>query len=219
MHICINIFGQIRFIEHLLNTINISLIDNINTFHILYSTWTTTDIEGMKNLFPDCYIQQYDLPDINMYKHFIDTYKLDISQYKHKTISHYILGYHIKKMSIDTILKYENEKNIKFDIILTMRTYTNLFNIPLQEYYKEINDNIIYTANEPSFDIYKLGAYPDSFTMAKRDSTLQILNVFDVLDKSTIDDTTFHPESASYKIIINKGLKIIKLPFKAFVYE
>jgi hypothetical protein len=219
MHICINIFGQIRFIEHLKNTINTSLLDKTNTFHIVYTTWTNTDVSSIKSIFPDCYIQYYDLPDMNTYKYLTDSCKLDITQRKDKTISHYVLGFYIKKMSKDTILKYEAENNIKFDLIITMRTYTNLFNNAVQQYYTQFSENTIYSAADPSYNIYNSDAYPDSFTMAKRDPALHSLDVFDVLDKCTIGDNTFHPETSSYKIIINKGLKLIKLPFKAFIYE
>ncbi len=221
MNICINIFGQIKYIEYLKKTIETNLYDNNNTFHILYTTWTDTNIEYFTKEIPNAYIKQYEYPDLNVYKDIINNYKLDITQPKEKNIERYIFGFYIKSKSYDTIIDYENTHNIKFDIIITIRTYTKIYNNNslIQSYYSMLEDNIIYTAQEPSYAIYSMPAYPDSFVFSKRKEGLDILNVFDVLEKSTINNTNmFHPETSAYSIIINKGYNICKLPFNAIVY-
>jgi hypothetical protein len=219
MHICINIFGQIRFIEYLKKTIEESLLDNNHTYHILFTTWNNTDITKIKELLPNIHIKQYDYPDINNYKYLTDNYRLDITQPSHKTIQYYILGHYIKSKSFDTIIEYEKNNNVKFDIIITMRTYTNLYNNKLQHYYDTFNENNIYTASDPCFTIYNSPSYPDVFEMAKRKEGLDILQPFDVLHLCTAFDNIFHPETSSYKIILNKGYIVNKLKFNAYVYQ
>jgi hypothetical protein len=220
MNICVNIFGQIKNIEYLKQTIETSILDNNNKFHILFTTWNDTDINQMKNIFPNCYIKQYNSPDLINYEHLICNYKLDITQISEKKMERYLLGFYIKSKCQETIIEYENNNNIKFDIIITIRTYTRLYNEAyLQQYYSILKENIIYTAEEPSFAIYSMPAYPDTFTMSKRDCGLDILNVFDVLEKCTINNTNiFHPETSAYQIVIKKNFSIIKLPFNAFLY-
>lgn len=220
MNICVNIFGQIKYQEQLKQTIQTSLLDNNNTFHFLFTTWNSTDETPIKNLFPNCFVKKYELPNLLNYSKIIDNYTLDKTQRSNKDITHYVYGFYIKSKSHDTIIEYENLCNIKFDIILTARTYTNLFGYKLQDYYNHFKEDIVYSAEDPCFAIYGMDAYPDSFVMSRRDVGLQILNVFDVLEKCTIDNCkTFHPETTSFRIIKEKGYTLEKLPFRAFVFE
>jgi hypothetical protein len=140
----------------------------------------------------------------------------------HKQISHYLYGLYIKAETKNTIYEYEKNNNLKFDIIITLRIYTKLKN-PIYPYYEQIKNNneYVFVGSEELFNIYNTGSYPDAFMSSNRDIGIQILDCFDVLKKSGINNTNiFHPETTSYNVIINKGYKVYYIPnFYAFVIQ
>ena len=188
MNICINIFGQQKLIETLKSTLEKNIIDSHNTFHLLYTGWKDEE-PIFENLFPESYVVR-----INKNQELIDIYS---EKYKnifldntnsYKNINHLINGFYIKNKSIETIEKYMLEKNINFDLIITMRTYTNIFyNYKLNyDIMKSIGLEKVFVPKGRDFNIYKTGSCCDTIVIANKSNTMKILEQINYIDKSII---------------------------------
>jgi hypothetical protein len=127
MNICVNYWGQPRLMNIIERVYKTQINDNINNFHICYSTWKTEDISRFKEIFPNSYIIQYDLPNLENYKDVIQKYEYDITTIS-RDITNYIYGLYIKEQSINTINNYMKCKNITFDFIITLRPDSDIYN-------------------------------------------------------------------------------------------
>ena len=229
--ICINYWGQTRNYEsHARDIYNSRTVppnsnENNYEYHILYSTWKDENIELFQNLFPEAYIKQYDKPDMEQYKNIIDNYKLDKSQPPSKSLERYLCGLHIKKISTDTIIEYQQIKNINFDIVVSLRVDCNIFDGNLFDYYNKIletnknniNNNEIYFANEMRYDIYNQGGVPDTLFIGNLNNVLLASKQIDIIEQISLKNTNeIHPETAFYKACIALGLDVKYLPFNAF---
>ncbi len=222
MNICVNFFGQPKFVNNAKYIYNNFIKDNSNNFHILYTTWEDENIEVFENDFPGAFIRKIKKPDESVFdKDLLENYKMDYSN-AHKTMSRYLYGFYIKAQSKETVLEYERTHNIEFDVIVTVRIYTKLKN-SISPYYERIKNDSenVYVASERLFNIHNSPSYPDTFVASNRSIGLDILDCFDVLKESTIHNSKiFHPETSAYNIIKNKGHKFFYMPnFYAFVIE
>ena len=231
IRICINYWGQPRNREsHARDIYNSRIIhpnsnENNYEFHIVYSTWKDENIETFKKLFPEAYIKQYDKPDMGQYKNIIDNYKLDKSQPSSKSLERYLYGLYIKKLSTETIIKYQEQKKIKFDIVVSLRVDCNIWDGNVFDHYNNIlklnkinvNNNEIYFANENRYDIYNQGGVPDTLLLGNLNNVLLASKQIDIIEKTTLTNTKeIHPETAFFKGCIASGLNVKYLPFKAF---
>ena len=155
MNICINYYGQIRDNSVTTETYEKYIDDKNNNIYVLYTTWDTENVTPFKEYFTDSYIRQINIPNLNdEYNEMINKYKMDPTN-SHKSFTHYLLGLYIKKESYNTINAFEEEKNIKFDIIISMRTSVYINN-NVSKYYNTILDNynnehcIVFVSNEAS---------------------------------------------------------------------
>lgn len=226
INVCLNYYGQPRNTDITSNIYyNFIHIDHNKyklpfnvKYHIIYTTWKSEDISNFKQLFPSSYIEQIDEPNMENYRYLIEKFKIDISN-PNKTIDHYIKGFYVKQASFKTIEKYENDNNIKFDFIITIRTdiYINYY---LPSYYEVINnnlDNTVYTANEPKFAIYNSPALPDVICISNKKTMEKILNQLSILEHCTVNGSDyFHPETSFYNALKYYNLHINELNFKAF---
>lgn len=64
MNICVNYWGQPRLMDVIKNVYDTQIKDDSNNFHICYSTWKTEDVSTFKRIFPNSYIKQYDMPNL-----------------------------------------------------------------------------------------------------------------------------------------------------------
>jgi hypothetical protein len=223
MNICINYYGQLRDNSITTETHKKYIDDKNNNIYVLYTTWDTENVIPFKEYFTDSYIRQINIPNLNdEYNEMINKYKMDPSN-PYKSFTHYLLGLYIKKESYNTINAFEEENNIKFDIIISMRTSVYINN-NVSNYYNTILDNynnehgIVFVANEPCFDIYNQGASPDVFYITTNKSVMKnILSQIDILDDCLVTNTNyFHPETSFYKSLIYFQLKIVTLNLFAF---
>lgn len=222
--VCLNFWGQPKNMQNLQDIMSKYLYDSKFDFFILYTTWKSENITTFKIFFPNSYINLIDLPpydDVN-YMDIINNYDLDVTNKNNgRTINNYFLGLYCKDYTRNTITDFEVERNIKFDIILTLRPDINL-NTNISHFYEEINNTskTIFVASEPRFDIYNQGSYPDVLCISKRDEMLELLELINSLKFCILDNTNnFHPETSSYKLIMNKNLLIKYLNFYAFLYQ
>ena len=224
LKVCLNFWGQPKNIQNLQYIYEKFLHDPQYDFFVLYTTWKSENITSFKNIFPSSYINLIDLPsdnDLN-YIDIVNNYDLDSSNKGNgRIINNYFLGMYSKDYTRNTINCFENNNNIKFDIIVTLRPDIRLFT-NISYYYTEIYNtcNTIFVASEPRYDIYREGAYPDALCISKRNEMFLLLEFINELKSNTLNNTNvFHPETTSYKIIINKQLLIKYLNFNAFVYQ
>ena len=226
INVCLNYYGQPRNIDITRDTYYkfIHIDDNKHKlpfnvkYHIIYTTWKSEDVSKFKQLFPCSYIEQIEEPNMENYNFLIENYKVDITN-PYKNINHYIKGFHIKKSSFKTIEKYENDNNINFDFIITIRPDIYLNNY-LPKFYELINkklDNTVYTAVEPKFAVYNSPALPDVICISNKKTMEKILNQLSILEHCTVNGSNFfHPETSFYNALRYYNLNIINLNFKAF---
>lgn len=221
MRVCINYFGQIRDMNITIETFNNFIKESVHETHILYSTWDDENIELFKNYFHESYIKTYQKPDLSepYYNNIIQNYTMDYSN-PNKTIEHYLLGLYIKSKSKNTIEHYEKEKNIKFDIIVSLRTSVYLFDKHISCFYNDIYESgsdYIYTAYDPCYNIHNEIALPDVIFIGKEYSNKKALDQVSILEKCKLyNQNVFHPETSFAKSLQMMGLVIKKLNFRAF---
>jgi hypothetical protein len=203
MNICINIYGQQRNLNNTINTIN-QIINEDHKFTILYTGWNNEETQFEK-IFPTSYVRRIDKDNniINKYLQKYSDIKSDITN-KHKSIEHIIIGFYIKNQSIKTINQYlELNPGLKFDLIITIRTDTLIYNNKKINY-NEINDlSKVYICKEIDFNIYNMNACNDVLVISNYEIMLKILDQINYLDKVTINNNQFHPETCFYKYLNN----------------
>jgi len=221
MNICINVYGQQRAIELFSETLK-QIIDDKHKFTILYTGWNTEE-QLFEKYFPDSYINRID-KNQDIINNYIDKYKhINVDPTNPtKNIEHIITGCYIKKMSIDTIQKYCNEKSITFDLIISTRTdlfiyYNNLIN------YDEIlinGLNKVYIPNGLDWDIYNEGACNNTFIIANFSNTILIMDQINTLNNTLVlSNNTHHPETSYYKHLLYNNLCLYRMNTKCFAYQ
>ncbi len=218
MHICINFYGQPRNPENVRAMLDTSLIDSNHTYHILYSTWENENIELMQKLNPELNIFRYAMPDDTVFDKF-NNFKLDSTQVADKTLKRHLLGLYIKEQTAKTILQYEKNKSIKFDIIVTLRADAKIQKNVLYNFYSSVDllSNIMYVAEEPCFNIYKTGSYPDVLMFSNRETMLKALDIISIYEYCVVKNTNyFHPETSAFNILIYKNIVMFSVKLYAF---
>ncbi len=222
MNICINVFGKQHLIETLKKTLNENIIDSENKFHILYTGWDDEE-PIFENMFPNSYVIRIN-KNQELIKNYLNKYEnitIDATN-PYKSLEHVLYGLYIKKKSTETIEKYMLEKNINFDLIVTIRTYSIIFYNYKLEYdkIKSIGLDKVFIPKGRSFDIYNVGSCTDTITIANVKNTFNIFNQIDYIDKTIIPNTNFiHPETSYYLYLKYLGLELFELNFIAFCYH
>jgi len=219
MKIGISYWGQLRDMSITSQTFNNLIKDPNNELYILYTTWDNENVTEFKKFFPKSFINKFKTPDLFPYSTLINDYKLDGSN-QHKSMTHYVLGLYIKSKSKDTIEQYEKANNIKFDIIVSLRTDTYLYDNHLSTFYNDIQKNeesIVYTAKEPRWAVYNEPALPDVIMMGKSSIVKRALLQINILDKCPLNNTKiFHPETSFRKCLDKMNFTILPVNFRAF---
>ena len=92
-------------------------------------------------------------------------------------------------MSYTTIINFENNNNINFDFIITLRTDMYLNN-HLSNFYDTINKNLnntVYVANSPKFSIYNQPSLPCVMFISDKETSKKILEELDISNIKVID--------------------------------
>lgn len=247
MKICFNFVGQPKNIYNLQEMYNSYLHDPVNECYILYTTWKTEDTTEFQTIFPNAYIHLIDIPnedENSVFKNLITNYELDITNIRNGNfLKHTMLGFYCRDYSRHTIIQYENINHIKFDIIITLRPdiklkqnifvyYNDIFDdsdlkLDISPHYDSIYNDFIYSdkkhilfvGNDPCWDVYYEGAYPAALSISKRDDMIYLLDFMDILHNCTLHNKNiFHPETAYFKIVQQKKLNIVYLPFYSFMH-
>jgi hypothetical protein len=216
--ICLNYYGQVRNNNITRDTYN-KFIQGDNEYHIIFTTWNNENTTDFERLFPNSYIKKIETPNMDNYLEYSTNIVVDKTN-PNKSIQHVIYGLYIKKMSYDTIEEYENINNIKFDFIISLRTdvYLNKnLNVFYDYIYNNLNDNVVFVATQPKWDVYKEGALPDVLCISNKVVMKKMLSQLDSLDKCLLANSTqFHPETSFCKYIKFMNLIWNKLDLKAF---
>lgn len=218
--ICLNYFGQCRNIDITEKIYNefIKTNDPNIEYTILYTTWKDEDTTAFANLFPNAYIKKYDYPDLNDYKNIINNYSMDPTNIANeKTLTHYLLGLYIKKMSYNTMKEFGHNN---FDCVVSLRTYIYIYDSHLSSIYNIIQKDTVYVANSPKFDIYSQygqPALPDVIFISDENTMKYLLHQIDIIENCSVKNTNaFHPESSFYNSIAFYNFKIVCCNFRAF---
>lgn len=217
MNICINIYGKQIDLSNTKNMIDNYIVDNKNNFHILYTGWNNEE-NIFENIFENSYIKRYNI-DQNILEDLLkkyEGYKSDPTN-GHKSFTHILLGLYIKNKSKETIKLFCDEKNIKFDFIITLRTDTKLSSPIFNDYNKIIDDlDKIFISKESYLDynIYNNGGYSDFIVISNYNNMVNILDQLNNIDKCIFDENKFfHPETAFYKYLNSLKVNIKRLNF------
>jgi hypothetical protein len=219
MNICVNYWGQPRLMNIIEDIYKTQINDNINNFHICYSTWKTENISIFKEIFPNSYIKQYDYPNLENYSDIIQNYKYDNTTIS-RDITNYIYGLFIREQSINTINEYMNINNVSFDFIITIRPDTDIYNGLLYSYYNNILENkkFLYVATHPRYDIYNQGAIPDALLISNYNNMKKILK-FPNFETIAINSNIIHPETATGKNVIYNQVPIKYMNLSSFRFN
>jgi hypothetical protein len=216
--ICLNYYGQIRDINITRNTYN-KFIQGENEYHIIFTTWNNENTTDFERLFPNSYIKKIEKPNMDNYLEYSKNIVVDKTN-PNKSIQHVIYGLYIKKMSYNTIEEYENINNINFDFIISLRTdvYLNKnLNVFYDYIYNNLNDNVVFVATEPKWDVYNEGALPDVLCISNKVVMKKMLSQIDILEKCLLQNTNiYHPETGFGKSIKAHNLTCVELDLKAF---
>ena len=156
MKICINIYGSQRDVNNTLDLVNNYIIDNNNEFYILYTGWDN-EPKIYESMFQEIYVKRikFDNEIINNYHNKYSEYKVIESYIPPKTLKYVLEGLYIKQKSIETIQSFILEKNINFDLIITVRSDTKITD-KLENFYSTITENgldKIYISNGYDYDV------------------------------------------------------------------
>jgi len=143
---------------------------------------------------------------------------MDVTNSHKKNIQHYIMGLYIKNKSSETILEYEENNNIEFDFIITLRCGIYFNKEKISNFYNIIlnNNNSIYLAVEPAFNIYNMGSCPDVISISNKNITLKILSQIYHIKNIIINNEFIHPETSFYLYLKFLNLEMTILNFMAF---
>lgn len=221
MKICVNYYGLPRTVERALWTFRDAIEAEGHEFHILYTTWTVEYTKPFETAFPQAFVRKIRIPDEAVFGDLLG-YELDrTNTEKGKRLRNYLLGSYAKQESKNTILEYETNHNITFDLIVTLRTDTVIRGGHLADFYGSmaLERPIMYFASEPTFnDIYKEGAVPDTLQLSGRDFHLKALDILGALSNCTLNgQRVFHGETCCYKQILYHGGSVHYLPFYAYI--
>jgi len=221
MKICLNYYGQLRNINILKETFLKHLYSTEYTYDIVYTTWKNEDTQAFESFFPEAFVNKIDEPNMEDYTNILNNYEIDIGNSR-KTLEHYLKGLYVKQKSYNTVIKFEKENDILFDIIITIRTDAYL-NKNLSQFYNYIfdisiqNSNVVFTGCEPCFAVYNQKALPDTMVISINNTLKRTLYQLSILENCVVINTNFfHPESSFYNALIYQNLDIIELPFGAF---
>lgn len=110
-----------------------------------------------------------------------------------------------------------NNNNINFDIIITIRPDTDVYDGLLNTCYVSMleNTNMLYVATHPRFDIYNQGAIPDALLISNFDVMVKLLKFPDFRFIS-IHKNIIHPETATGKNVKHQNICVKYLNLSAF---
>ncbi len=214
MNICINYYGQPRGLKVIEKNFYDNIYDNKNNFHILYTTWVTENTDDFKKVFNNSFIKKYEVPDMNDYIDIIQNYSMDGTQVN--GIENYLKYLIIKNNSLQTIIEYEKNNNLKFDIIITMRPDHIFYGDKISDYYDYFitKKDYIFIPCDPCYDIYGEGAYQCSFSMCNNNNINKILSKIKIIKYLTLNNqNVFHPETTGFKLLLYYNLKYEKINF------
>jgi hypothetical protein len=203
MHICINLVGHPKYCVILNQQLKHFVMNNTDTFHCLYTTWTHVDEEHIVEQIPNVHVKKYIQPTMENeeFKWFSETYEMDYTNV-HKTGFNYFYTIFIRKISILHILEYENQNGITFDVIITIRPDTKFYpgSLPIHSYYHLLKEKQVYVNKQITFDVFNEGSISDILFMAKRNTMMLFLNPLPFIESCVISNTkVIHPETFMYK--------------------
>ncbi len=221
MNICLNYWGQPRELKIIKEIYDTQIYDNKYNFYVLFTTYKNEDVKKFVEYFPNSYINQIDDINENDYEEIVKEYTFE---HWSNNILHYIRGINLRSKSYETINNYIKEKNIKFDLVLTLRPDSDIYDCKFYNLYDHIfevlnkNPNILICADKPAFDVHQCGTIPDALFISKMDTIEKILK-FPNFKIISVSNNVVHPETASYKHVKSQNIDICYLNFYAFKYE
>lgn len=222
MNICLNFYGDSSSLDNAEDIINNYLKDDANTYHILFTTWDTSD-DSFSEKFVGSYVKKY-ARDVEVISNYVDRYSdIKISESNpDKSVETVVSDLYIKSKTIDTINSYVAETTTSFDLVIT--TTTNLYlNCPVfgsrnVEIIRDCGSSTIFIPNGFNYDIYGEESCSDKIVITDYNNTVKITEQLNELDAHvlTIDDNkVYHPETCYFRYLCSSGLNVVRLFFSA----
>jgi len=239
MKVCLCFSGQMRTFSKTVDNIKKNIISSDHEYTILYCCWTTENTEDFEREFPTAHIKRIEQPDINGEK-FQTWYKnispcirfeypiIDNKIYNHMSGTNRIFNknnlntynnmynYYLQLYGYKEMAEYiDNNKFLHiYDVFIRLRCDC-IYNKPIYNEFKNVQDNILYCSIEPSYrEFIEHESLCDQFFMGSRNVIISILNIIEYLPDLKFNGTDrwlnsweniIHPESSLYKALIYNG--------------
>ena len=220
-NICLLFTGKIK-LENTKELVSL-LTGSENEYYITLTTWVNEYTNDFELLFPNSFINYIDLPDQKNIDKFISGHRYEST----RPLSNYYHQLYIRSKAVETLKKI----NIDFDVIILLRTDTKIWK-NISDLYDDVkkDDNTVYTAIGPNWDIYGgrssndllygEGACPDVIFFSNMPTMCKILTNQILISTETQQvKGVYHPETCQLNCFKLLGLKIERMYFDAFVYE
>lgn len=218
--ICLVYHGQPRHINNMKEMISL-LTDDVNEYHMAFTTWIDSDVSEMKAEFNDIFINPIEHPDENSINEFCNGNIFRSNGTK--PLSNYYRQLYLRLKSISTIEKMKEKIDGKFDIIILLRTDAKVWkNISI--YYDMVTDydNSVYIGGGPNSSIFGSNihdpesACPDTIYFSNESVMIRLLDQINRASEMRIGNV-YHPETCQYNFFKLLNLNIKRLEFDAFV--
>jgi len=222
MNICVLYHGEMRTFKKavVLQKKNL-ILDNPNyQYHILYTTWNREkeNIKDFQIEYKNSYIKMVNEPNRDEC-HWDSRFKPHIwNPHLNGDVFPYFCQLYLWKEACKTLNEYEQNNNIKFDLVVRLRPDTFFekqydFTKYFYDYFNNINTDNIYVPTEHRFDIYRTGSVPDQICFGRKELIEKILNSLDIVTEVQQDKFVFHPETSLHNIMKYHHMNIIYLNF------
>lgn len=233
MRICLCFLGLERTISKTYSNICSNIIDNTNTFAIVFVTWNNESSDTFHRLFPSAYIHK--VKEISIEGDEFNNWKQGLQMHiswRRTYESDYALFRYFQQIYLwKKASEFLNTIKDQVDIIVRLRTDI-AYSQPIYHFYKLIKDNkpsILFFPNDTQQHILREGeSCPDQFFMGNPYSVLKALDISDFIhqykinyietkrkwfDVDTYEMNIIQPESTLYYYLKGSNIDIIKLPF------
>jgi hypothetical protein len=216
MKICILYTGQVR-ISEIEKNIKF-LIDDKNEYFYLLNTWDDQDVSEFKTIFNESFIKFNERPTDNLVNKISENSNIIYPHHYSTPFYNYTCSLYIKYSSI----KFLEEIDIAFDVVVVLRTDTKLWK-NISYLYNNLNENSIYTPIGPTWDItsgdilYGKNACSDVIFFGKPESIKKALTQINNVDATKFNGNYIHPETSLCNYFKYLNLNIIRCQFDAFL--
>ena len=194
--------------------------DDKNEYYYTLTIWQNEDVKDYKNILGnDLYINYIEYPNKDMVDNFLRSGKTE-----GKNLVNYHRQLYMRYRSIETLEEIKKILNIRFDVVVLVRTDTKIWeNISIYYNLVKVDDNSVFVPDGPNSSVFGShindpnSACPDFLYFSNEDVMFKLLNQLN-LSYDTKTNDMYHPETSQMNFFKLLGLNIVRLPFDVFTH-